>query len=170
MVRSRIQDVAIGKFDILATYTYAKALLEGLPEDDAKERGMVAAIMGAQMRLGAKTVHGQADRYQAEKERAEKKKKSTITAASFDHQVAAKMGEFFPEVFLPVMKQLVQAGLSYAQVKRAVDIPSQWGAKIGGQQFQERATMAIKSRAATGRSPRESPQGALAPDQRANPH
>jgi hypothetical protein len=144
MAQSRTQDVSIGKFDILATYTYAKALLEGISDDDAKERGMVAAIMGAQMRLGTRATHGPADPYQAEKERAEKKKKSTITAASFDRQVAAKMGEFFGEVFLPMMKQLVQAGLSYQQVKRAVDIPARWGAKISGEQFQERARAAVQ--------------------------
>ena len=40
-------DVSIGKFEILATYTYARALLDGLDDDEAKQRGMVAAIMGA---------------------------------------------------------------------------------------------------------------------------
>ena len=39
-------DVSIGKFDILATYAYAQALLDGLRDDEAKQRGMVAAIMG----------------------------------------------------------------------------------------------------------------------------
>jgi hypothetical protein len=144
MAQSRTQDVAIGKFDILATFTYAQALLEGMPEDDAKQRGMVAAIMGAQMRLGTRTGREHEEHFQAEKERAEKKKKSTITAASFDRQVAEKMGEFFSDVFLPMMNQLVRAGLSYQQVKRAVDIPSRGGAKISGQQFQERAQAAIQ--------------------------
>ena len=46
-------DVPIGKFDILATYAYAKALLDGMDDDEAKQRGMVAAIMGAQARLGS---------------------------------------------------------------------------------------------------------------------
>ena len=46
-------DVSIGKFEILATYTYARALLDGLDDDEAKQRGMVAAIiMGARGRLG----------------------------------------------------------------------------------------------------------------------
>jgi hypothetical protein len=45
-------DVSIGKFDILATYAYARALLDGLDDDEAKQRGMVAAIMGVQARLG----------------------------------------------------------------------------------------------------------------------
>jgi hypothetical protein len=38
------KDVFIGKFDILATYAYARALLDGLDDDEAKQRGMVAAI------------------------------------------------------------------------------------------------------------------------------
>ena len=40
-------DVSIGKFDILATYTYAHAPLSGWVEGEAKQRGMVAAVMGA---------------------------------------------------------------------------------------------------------------------------
>ena len=47
MAKENPGDVSIGKFDILATYTYAKALLDGLDEAEAKERGMVAAVMGA---------------------------------------------------------------------------------------------------------------------------
>ena len=83
-------DVSIGKFEILATYTYARALLDGLDDDEAKQRGMVAAIMGARGRLGIrKEDHGD---FQAQKEAAEKKKKTTITAESFDKQVAHKMG------------------------------------------------------------------------------
>src|SRR5207302_439035 len=50
--RSPPEDVSIGKFDILATYAYAKGLLDGLPDDEARERGMVAAVMGAKARLG----------------------------------------------------------------------------------------------------------------------
>ena len=101
-------DVSIGKFDILATYTYAHALLSGMDDDEAKQRGMVAAIMGAQARLGIRKEHK--DEFQAQKEAAEKKKKTTITAESFDKQVVHKMGRFFDEVFLPDIKRLVEAG------------------------------------------------------------
>jgi hypothetical protein len=45
-------DASIGRFDILATYTYARARLDGLDDDETKQQGMVAAIMGAQARLG----------------------------------------------------------------------------------------------------------------------
>ena len=131
-------DVSIGKFDILATYTYAHALLDGLDDDEAKQRGMVAAIMGAQARLGIRKEHH--EEFQAQKEAAEKKKKTTITAESFDKQVAHKMGGFFDDVFLPMMKKLVEAGLSYDEVKRLVKIPTTWGAKISGEQFQDRVS------------------------------
>jgi hypothetical protein len=137
MAKKPESGVSIGKFDILATYTYASALLEGLDDDAAKQRGMVAAIMGAQARRGVRKEHH--EEFQQLKDAAEKKKKTTITAASFDHQVAEKMGRFFADVFLPAMKRLVEAGLSYDEVKRIVRIPSTWGAKIGGEQFEERA-------------------------------
>jgi hypothetical protein len=129
-------DVSVGKFDISSTYVYAQSLLQGLDDGDAKQRGMVAAIMGAQARLGVRKDHH--EDFQTQKEAAEKKKKTTITAESFDIQVAHKMGEFFNEVFLPSMKKLVEAGLSYDDVKRLVKIPTTWGAKITGEQFQER--------------------------------
>jgi hypothetical protein len=138
MAKKTPEDVSIGKFDILATYAYAHALLNRLGDDEAKQRGMVAAIMGAQARLGIRKEHH--DEFQAQKEAAEKKKKTTITAESFDKQVAHKMGGFFDDVFLPTMKTLVEAGLSYDEVKRLVKIPTTWGAKISGQQFRERAS------------------------------
>ena len=53
MAKSPSGEVSIGKFDILATYTYAHALLSGMDDDEAKQRGMVAAIMGAQARLNS---------------------------------------------------------------------------------------------------------------------
>ena len=135
------EDVSIGKFDILATYTYARGLLDGLEDEEARERGMVAAVMGAKAKLGHTGTRK--DDFQAQKESAEKKKKTTITAESFDHQVADKMGGFFAAVFLPTMKKVVEAGLSYDEVKRLVKIPTTWGAKISGEQFRERAVKGL---------------------------
>ncbi len=132
MAKKKPDGVSIGKFDILATYAYAKALLDGMPEGEAKERGIVAAIMGAKARLG----HG--GDHKAEKAAAEKKKRKTVTAESFDRQVADNMGPFFGDVFLPALKRLAEAGLSYEDVKRAEKIPGTWGAKITGEQFRER--------------------------------
>ena len=99
MPKEKPDGVSIGKFDILATYTYAKALLDGLDEDEAKQRGMVAAVMGAKARMGH-AGGGHQDDYKADKQAAEKKKKTTITAESFDRQVADKLGGFFDGVFL----------------------------------------------------------------------
>jgi hypothetical protein len=42
-------------------------------------------------------------------------------------------------MFLPVIEKFVEAGLSHEKVKRILEIPSTWGAKIGGEQFKERA-------------------------------
>ena len=55
------------------------------------------------------------------------------------------MGGFFNEVFLPVMKRLVEAGKSYDEVKRLVKIPSTWGAKISGEEFRERLSGYLKT-------------------------
>jgi hypothetical protein len=140
MAKKPTDDVWIGKFDILATYTYAKALLDGLPNDEAKQKGMVAAIMGAKAKLGG---GGHKDDFKAQKDAAEKKKKTTITAESFDKQVADKLGGFFGTVFLPAMKKLVEAGLSYDEMKRLVKIPATWGAKITGEKFRERVAKGL---------------------------
>jgi hypothetical protein len=136
MTKKASSDVSLGKFDILATYAYARALLDGLDDDEAKQRGMVVAVMGARSRSGVRREHDET--FQAQKEAAEKKLKTTITADSFDRQVAHKMGGFYDEVFLPTMKTLVAAGLDYDEVKRLVKIPANWGAKITGEQFRKR--------------------------------
>ncbi len=146
MAKSRPDHISIGKFDILATYTYATALLAGMDDALAKQRGMVAAIMGAKARIGGHHAHH--DEFQSQKEAAERKKKTTITAESFDRQVADKMGRFFEDEFLPAMKRLVEAGLSYDDVKKAVKIPGTWGAKIHGEHFLERAVKSLADRKA----------------------
>jgi hypothetical protein len=136
--------VSIGKFEILATYVYAKARLDGLGDEEAKQRGMVAAIMGAQARLGIRREHP--EEFQVQKEAAEKKKKTTITAELFDQQVVRKLGPFFDTVFLPRIESLVAAGLSYDEVKRVVGIPPTWGAKISGEEFESRVGAFLANR------------------------
>jgi hypothetical protein len=140
-------EVSIGKFDILATYTFAQALAQGVSEPEAKQRGMVAAIMGAQARLGVRPKQAdEKDEFEAQKEAAETKKKTSITADSFDRQVSHKMGDYFHRVFLPVMQQLVAADLSYNEVKRILRIPGTWGAKISGSAFEASAAAYLESR------------------------
>jgi hypothetical protein len=40
--------------------------------------------------------------------------------------------------YVPTLKKLVEAELSYDEVKRVVKIPATWGAKTSGEQLQER--------------------------------
>ena len=98
MATKKAADVSIGKFDILATYTYAKALLDGAGRRRGQGAGHGRGDHGGQ---GQARPHGRQPTIQADKPAAEKKKKTTITAESFDHQVADKMGEFFEKTFLP---------------------------------------------------------------------
>jgi hypothetical protein len=143
MARKPPADVSIGKFDILATYAYARALEDGLSEAESKERGMVAAIMGARARLG---IPRDSAEHRSQKEAAEKRRKSTITAAAFDNRVSAGMGAFFDDVFLPTMRRLVREGRSYDDVKRLLKIPATWGAKITGAAFRRRTAPTARTR------------------------
>jgi hypothetical protein len=68
------------------------------------------------------------------------------TAESFAEQVATKMGRFFAVTSLSTLKKLVEAGLSYDEVKRLVKIPSTWGAKISEALFRERTAAYLEKR------------------------
>ena len=127
----------IGKFEILATYTYAKALRAGLPEPEAKQRGIVAAVMGARAR-GVSRGGPRAPADSRTSKQGAATKKQTLTAATFDQQVASKLQPFYGSVFLPTIKKLVDAHLTYDQVKNILEIPPAIGAKITAKQFEER--------------------------------
>jgi hypothetical protein len=133
------EQITIGKFDILATYTYARELLDGRDDADVRRLVMVAAVGGANYRRRK----GTAPEPRTEKD---EKRESTITAEAFDHQVADKMGAFFADTFLPTMRRLVGAGFSYAEVKRLVKIPTTWGAKITAVEFEERTGKTLDKR------------------------
>ena len=130
-------DPLIGKFEILATYTYAKALRDGLPEPEARQRGIVAAVMGARSR-GVSRGGPRAPADSNASKQGAATRKQTLTAATFDEQVAAKMEPFYGSVFLPTMKQLVDTRLTYDQVKDILKIPPAIGTKITAKQFEER--------------------------------
>jgi len=137
MAKNRPSEVLIEKFDILATYTYAKGVLQGLTDDEAKQRAMVAAITGAHARIGMHTARS--PEFQDLKAAAEKKKKTTITAESFNKQVAQKIGGFFDTFLLPTITKLIEAHVSYEDVKRILKISPTWGDKITAEQFRERS-------------------------------
>jgi len=61
------------------------------------------------------------------------------------------MGEFFEKTFLPSLKTLVKADLSYDELKTLVRIPSTWGAKLSGEPFQERVARGWDERQARGK-------------------
>jgi hypothetical protein len=141
----------IGKFDLLATYTYARSLRDGFPEPEAKVRGITAAVMGARARGlkrgGPQTpVDSGTAKAKAETARTRKKEK-TLTAESFNHQVADKLGPWFPEVFLPTMKHLVAARLSYEKLKSLLEMPPEVGSKISAKQFEQRASAYLEDAA-----------------------
>ncbi len=127
----------IGKFEILATYTYAKALRDGLPEPEARQRGIVAAVMGARSR-GVSRGGPRAPAGSKASKQAAATRKQPLTAATFDKQVASKLQPFYGSVFLPTMKELVDTRLTYDQVKDILQIPPAVGAKITAKQFEER--------------------------------
>jgi len=137
-------DLLISKFEILATYTYARALRDGLADNEAKERGITAAVMGSRAR-GANRggPASQADSKPA-KEKSGKAKAKSLTADLFDQQVADKMGPYFSEMFLPTLKRLVAARLSYDRVKEILEIPPAVGAKIKAEEFERRAAAFLK--------------------------
>jgi hypothetical protein len=56
------------------------------------------------------------------------------------------MGRFLADLSLPTLKKLVEAGLSYDEVKRLVKIPSTWGAKISDAQFRARTAAYLEKR------------------------
>jgi hypothetical protein len=132
-------DVSIGRFNTLATYSYARALLDGLDDNEAKQRGMMAAVMAvmaASAQLGIGKEHHK--ELQAQKEVPDLETMTKIIADSFDEHVVHRMGPFFEAVFLPTLKKLVEAGMSYDDLKQVLKLPDTWSAKIRGEEFEER--------------------------------
>ena len=137
-----VREPRLGKFEILAAYTYAKALRGGLSDREAKERGIVAAVMGARsrgIRRGGRNRSGSSSSKQEPRT-----KKRVLTAETYDEQVRNKLQPFHDAVFLPTMKKLVDSGLSYNQVKKLVQIPSAIGAKITADEFTRRTASYLK--------------------------
>jgi hypothetical protein len=136
------QVIKIDKFQILASYTYTRALRDGMPDREAKERGIVAAVMGARNRGVGRGSRGQAGSSSASPAR-----KKTLTAELYDREISSKLGPFYDSVLLPTMRKLVDARLSYEQVKQVLEIPSFIGATITAEEFASRTSAYLKRRA-----------------------
>jgi hypothetical protein len=140
---SPVREIRLGKFEILASYTYARALGEGRTDHEAKERGIVAAVMGARSRGVARGGRTRPDGSTTTKQSPGTRKK-TLTAETYDEQVSSKLQPFYDGVFLPTMKKLVEAHLSYEQVKKLLEIPPAVGAKITADEFTQRTSVYLK--------------------------
>jgi hypothetical protein len=139
------RDLRINKFEILATYTYAKALHDGVSDREAKERGIVAAVMGARSRGVGRRSRSQPGG-SSEGNSATSPRKRTLTAETYDQEVYSKLRPFYDSEFLPTMKKLVDAHLSYQQVKEVVEMPVAIGARITALEFSSRTSAYLKQR------------------------
>ena len=131
-------DVSIGKFDILATYTYAQALLDGLDDDEAKQRGMVAAIMGVRHGWASGRNTTRSSRPRRKPPRRRKRRPSPPSRST--SRSLTRWASFFDDVFLPMIKKLVEAGMSYDEVKRLVKIPRPGGRRSRASSSRSRAS------------------------------
>jgi hypothetical protein len=135
--------VSVGKFEILAAFTYAKALRNGWSEPEAKERGIVAAVAAVRARSGARGGPRASGDSTPAKE-ASRKKSKPLTAGNYDQQIVRKLGAFYDGGFMPRMRQLVEARLTYARLKEVLQIPPDVGAKITSSEFERRAEAFLK--------------------------
>jgi hypothetical protein len=134
----------IGKFELLATFTYAKALHDGFPDDEAKVRGITAAVMGARARGLKRPGPQTGDLSDEPKAVPPGIKTRPLTARHFDRQISERMGDYFSRTFLPTMQRLVKARLSYERLKQVLSMTPEMGAKITAEEFERRASAFLK--------------------------
>ena len=143
--------LTIGKFDLLATYTYARSLRDGFPEprgQGSRHHGRRHGRTGSRLETGRSGSPGpNGGRSSPGREPVTpRRKEKKLTARSFDRQVAEKYGPWFSGTFLPTMKQLVAARLSYEHLKTLLAMPPEVGSKISSRQFEERARKFLQER------------------------
>ena len=131
--------VLIGKFDIFATYSYLKAVLNGMEESKAKKYGFAVAVCGALAKRGLRGINPKniKNHYSEVKKASFQKKKREITEEDYD-KIINKFGNFYYKHFLPKMRKMVEEGLTYERIKAKVGIPDKWGAKITDVEFLKR--------------------------------
>ncbi|MHA1296868.1 MAG: hypothetical protein ACTSRH_08160 [Promethearchaeota archaeon] len=128
----QLENIKIGKWDIIAEYHRIDWLKKGYSEEEAKIHGIVIAIVGYRARMGKKATGYKIETKGKEKgvSLTHRKKEHWITTKEFD-KIIKKMGEnFYHKVFSPAIEKLYEKGYSYEDVKKAVEIPPKIGAKI----------------------------------------
>ncbi|MHA1232898.1 MAG: hypothetical protein ACTSPQ_19910 [Candidatus Helarchaeota archaeon] len=127
-----LKSIKIGKWDIISEYHRIDWLKKGYSEEEAKIHGIVIAIVGYRARLKKEKPFYEIKTRNGEKGTVvkAKNKEKWITPKEFD-KIINKIGEkYYKKVFSPAIKNLYEKGYSYAEVKKAVGIPSTIGAKI----------------------------------------
>lgn len=132
-----LQNIKIGKWDIISEYHRIDWLKKGSSEEEAKIHGIVIAIQGYKARMGKER-----QPYTFETKGKEKgvsithrNKEKFVTTEDFD-KIIKKMGEkYYKTVFSPAIQNLYKQGYSYDEVKKALQIPSTIGAKVSLDKF-----------------------------------
>jgi hypothetical protein len=137
-------ELSIGKFDLLATFTYAKSLRDGFSDSEAKVRGITAAVMGARARGVNRAGLANGNAPATSKPESVSLKRKQLTPEHFDRQVSERMGEYFTQTFLPTMQRLVKTRLTYEKLKKILSIPPEVGAKITMGEYERRASGYLK--------------------------
>lgn len=130
--------VMIGKFDILATFSFVKARVSGSSVSQAKQYGYMIAVMGARGK-GAMYKPSSVNLAASPMKKVQKKT-SVFSAADFDSKVAGHMGDYFSKKFLPAIEKFVKKGYTYDQVKAMLKFPPVRGAKLSGEEFSKRVS------------------------------
>lgn len=128
--------VKIGKFDILATYSFVQCVKAGTPVNQAKGYGYMIAVCGAKGSRPA--AYKPSSKPVTSAPKAKAKSTNVFSASDFDGKVVAKMGDYFKKTFLPAIEKFVKKGYTYDQVKAALKFPPVRGAKLTGDEFSKR--------------------------------
>jgi hypothetical protein len=123
----------IRRFDVFAEYNRLKNLADGMPEDQAKGRGVwIAKVVAGRRGMpaqhdsppGKDGKNGKAAEHSKE-ENAEDTFKSVggepQTEATFDHEIVERMGkEFYAEVFSPAIERAFAEGRRYEEIRDSI--------------------------------------------------
>jgi len=130
MAESETPRYPIRRFDVFADYNRVKNEADGMPEDQAKGRGLwiakvVAGRRGMPAQKGPPERHGEGTDEKAAPHREEEKFYSVggvqQTDEMFDREIVDRMGrEFYDQVFHPAIEQAFNEGKQYAEIRDSI--------------------------------------------------